>query len=132
MIQDIITSQFHSREYNFVELFQQNLAPEASQALKFASLQGAKRHKRQSVVRNETNGFNYVTTGPGGGSSKVEGGIPMYSHGSGILRVPTDYLVEIRLFACDLGEERQIYMDAMETLEDCALSNVARAKAANP
>lgn len=86
----------------------------------------------QYIARNETNGFTYVTTGPGGGSSKTQGEIPMCGNGSGIIRAPDDYLVEIRLFACDLGDDRLVYQTAIETLEDCALSNIERAMTTTP
>lgn len=85
-----------------------------------------------SISRNDPNGFNYVTTGPGGGSSKTEGEIPMCGNGGGAILVGDDYLVEVRLFACDLGEDRQVYQSAIETLEACALENIAKAKVAIP
>jgi len=88
--------------------------------------------QEQYIARNETNGFTYIDTGPGGGSSKTEGEIPMCGNGSGIIKTPGDYLVEIHLFACDLGDDRSLYQTAIETLEDCALSNIAKAQAAAP
>jgi hypothetical protein len=86
----------------------------------------------QDITRNDSSGFNYVTTGPGGGSSKTEGEIPMCGNGGGVFLVDDDYLADIRLFACDLGEDRMVYQTAFETLEACALENVAKAKAATP
>lgn len=84
------------------------------------------------IARNELNGFSYVTTGPGGGSSKTNTEIPMCGNGSGVLRVYGKFLVEIRLFACDLGSDRDVYMTMLETLEDCTLSSIDQAIAARP
>ena len=86
----------------------------------------------QNITRNDSNGFVYVTTGPGGGSSKTEGEIPMCGNGGGVFLVADNYLAEIQLFACDLGEDRLVYETAIETLEACALDNVAKAKAVTP
>lgn len=86
----------------------------------------------QYITRNDSKGFIYVTTGPGGGSSKTEGEIPMCGNGGGVFLVADDYLAEIQMFACDLGEDRLVYETAIETLEACALDNVAKAKAATP
>ena len=87
---------------------------------------------QQYIARNELNGFSFVTTGPGGGSSKTNTEIPMCGNGSGVLRVYGKFLVEIRLFACDLGSDRDVYMTMLETLEDCALSSIDQAIAARP
>ena len=84
------------------------------------------------ILRNDPNGFNYLTTGPGGGSSKTDGEIPMCGNGGGAILAGDDYLVEFRLFACDLGEDRLVYQSAVQTLEACALGNIAKARAAVP
>ena len=80
----------------------------------------------------EPDGLLYVVTGPGGGSSKTNTDIPMCGNGSGVLRVGGKFLVKIRLFACDLGSEREVYRLAIETLGDCALRSIERALAAQP
>lgn len=86
----------------------------------------------QYIARNETNGFSFVTTGPGGGSSKTNTEIPMCGNGGGILRVYGKFLVKIRLFACDLGDDRQVYQTTIETLEDCALHSIDQAMSTKP
>jgi hypothetical protein len=93
---------------------------------------GSSPEHEQYVARNETNGFTYVTTGPGGGSSKTQTEIPMCGHGGGVIRAYEDFLVEIRLFACDLGEERQVYQNAIETLEDCSLGSIEKVMSSTP
>lgn len=80
----------------------------------------------------EPNGLLYVVTGSGGGSSKTSTEIPMCGSGGGILRVDGKFLVKIRLFACDLGEDREVYRTAIETLGSCAIQTIERAIAAHP
>lgn len=80
----------------------------------------------------EPNGLLYVVTGPGGGSSKTNTEIPMCGNGSGVMRVDSKFLVKIRLFACDLGDDHELYRAAIETLGACALTSIARAVAAGP
>jgi hypothetical protein len=80
----------------------------------------------------EPNGLLYVETGPGGGSSKTNTEIPMCGGGGGVLRVGGKFLVKIRLFACDLGDDREVYRTAIETLGTCAMQSIERAVAAQP
>ena len=81
--------------------------------------------------RDWADGFIFLATYPSGGS--LSGGdIPMCSAGSGIFIAEGEFLVKIQLDSCDLGEERELYQAALDTLEACALSSIEKAKTANP
>jgi len=84
------------------------------------------------VLQDDADGFVYITTQPGGGSSKTGGEIPMCGNGGGMLVVNGEYLVELRLFACDMGDERPVYETAIQTLNDCALDSIVKAKSRAP
>lgn len=81
--------------------------------------------------RDWADGFIFLATYPSSGS--LSGGdIPMCSAGSGVFLAAGEFLVKIQLDSCDLGEARELYQAALDTLEACALSSIEKALSANP
>ena len=81
--------------------------------------------------RDGPDGFGFMATHPGGESYNGEE-IPLCFIGSTVLVVEGGFLVKLQLDSCDLGEERENYLDAMQALETCALSSITKAKAGIP
>jgi hypothetical protein len=69
-------------------------------------------------------GVGTVITGPGGFSSTTNQEIPMCGNGKATYPYNTNYLINTRLFACDLGEDAQAYITAMQTLAECAMLSI--------
>lgn len=72
----------------------------------------------------ENLGFGTVITGPGGISSTTNQEIPMCGNGKGAYPYSNNYMITTRLFACDLGEDAQAYITAMQTLAECAMNSI--------
>ena len=81
--------------------------------------------------RDGTDGFGFMATFPGGDSYNGEE-IPICFSGSTILVIESSFLVKLQLDSCDLGEERENYLNAMQTMETCAASSIMKAKAGIP
>jgi hypothetical protein len=90
-------------------------------------------NEMQSLIQNDANGFIFVDTYPGGGSSKTNTEIPQCARGSGYFKVNERFLVHLRLFSCDISDAAINYVRTMENMQDLALKAITRAQsAANP
>ena len=78
----------------------------------------------QFLNQPDSVGVATVITGPGGLSSTTNQEIPMCGNGKGAYPYSNNYLITTRLFACDLGEDAQAYIDAMKTLAQCAMDSI--------
>jgi hypothetical protein len=71
-----------------------------------------------------TLGAGMLITGPGGISSTTNQEIPMCGNGKGVYPYSNNYLITTRLFACDLGDVEDVYVTAMQTLAECAMTAI--------
>jgi hypothetical protein len=86
-----------------------------------------------SIIRNDKDGFIFIFTFPGGGSSKTNTEIPQCGRGSGYETINDRFLVHVRLFSCDISESAIEYVRTLETLQEVAEAAITRAQsAANP
>jgi hypothetical protein len=69
-------------------------------------------------------GVGAVVTGPGGFSSTTNREIPLCGNGKGTYPYSNNYLITTRMSACDLGEDAQAYITAMQTLAECAMRSI--------
>jgi hypothetical protein len=69
-------------------------------------------------------GAGTVITGPGGVSSTTNQEIPLCGNGKGVYPYSNNYLITTRLFACDLGADKDAYITAMQTLAECAMKSI--------
>ena len=83
-----------------------------------------------SIIRNDENGFIFIFTSPGGGSSKTHTEIPQCGRGSGYEKINDRFLVHVRLFSCDISESAVEYVHTLETMQEVAEAAITRALSA--
>lgn len=83
-----------------------------------------------SIIRNDEDGFIFIFTFPGGGSSKTNTEIPQCGRGSGYEKINDRFLVHVRLFSCDISESAVDYVRTLETLQGAARAAITRAQGA--
>lgn len=79
-----------------------------------------------NVFLNEPDnlGSGTVITGPGGTSSTTNQEIPLCGNGKAVYPYSNNYLITTRLFACDLGQNEEAYITAMQKLADCVMAAI--------
>jgi hypothetical protein len=80
-----------------------------------------------SIIRNDENGFTFILTSTGGTSSKTHTEIPQCGWGSGYMKIHDRFLVQVRLFSCDISESAVEYVRTLETMEAVADAAITRA-----
>jgi hypothetical protein len=84
---------------------------------------GISADQKATELVNDGTDYAMVITGPGGISSTTNQEIPMCGNGNEVYAYG-DYLISTSIFACDLGPNEQDYIDAMETIAQCAMNSV--------
>jgi hypothetical protein len=77
-------------------------------------------------LRNDEEGFAFLSYGPGGGGK--QGDIPLCGNGRGVFVAAGEFLISTDLFACDLPYSEQAYANALADMETCARRAIERIK----
>lgn len=80
-----------------------------------------------SIIRNDENGIIFIFTNPGGGSSKTNTEIPQCGRGNGVEKIDDRFLVQVRLFSCDISEGAIEYVRTLEAMKAIAEAAITRA-----
>ncbi len=77
-------------------------------------------------LRNDDEGYVFLSYGPGGGGNSGE--IPLCGNGRGVFMAAGEFLITTELFACDLPYSENAYRSALVDMETCALQAIERIK----